>query len=157
MTTSDYQMIRDMERLNKWDRRFLELASLIGTWSRDPSTKVGVVIVMDDRVISTGYNGFPRSVADDEELLNDREAKYARTVHAEANAILNAGQRLEGAVLYTTLLPCSACASLIIQAGIAEIVYYTGYPERWRASFELGMELMLEAGMGVRGYERRDP
>lgn len=71
-----------------WDDRFLELATVISSWSKDPSTQVGAVIVDDDnRVISIGYNGFPKGIKDDHRLSN-RDLKYEMVVHAEANALL---------------------------------------------------------------------
>jgi dCMP deaminase len=74
--------------MNKWDKNFLELAKTVSTFSKDPSTQVGAVIVDDDkRVISIGYNGFPKGVRDDHRLDN-RELKYEMIVHAEANALL---------------------------------------------------------------------
>lgn len=107
----------------KWRKRFLALAEHVSTWSRDPSTKVGAVIVNDDRqVLSLGFNGFPRGVADKEERYNDRPIKYKLIVHAEANAILNATGPIHRYTLYTTKFPCSECTKLIIQAGISEIV-----------------------------------
>lgn len=138
----------------KWDRRFLRIAEEISLWSKDSSTQVGAVIVRDRRILSTGYNGFPRRVRDDPSLLDDRDAKYGRTVHAELNAILNARVSLEGATLYTTFQPCSACVLAIIQSDIREVVFYSGYPERWASSMILGMDLLLEAGLEARGYER---
>ena len=61
---------------SKWDLRFLELANHISSWSKDPSTKVGCIIVGADREIrSTGFNGFPRGIDDSEERLTDREEK----------------------------------------------------------------------------------
>ena len=85
-----------MPPLMKWDKRFLDLSQLISSWSKDPSTKVGAVVVDDDRrVISLGYNGFPRGVSDDERLDN-RESKYKIVTHAEANALLFASESLKG-------------------------------------------------------------
>ena len=79
-----------------WDKRFLELASVVGSWSKDPSTKVGAVIVNENKqIVSMGYNGFPRGVRDDYRLEN-RETKYNLIVHAEANAIIHAKESLEG-------------------------------------------------------------
>ena len=73
----------------KWDLRFLKLAEHISNWSKDPSTKVGCIIVGEDREIrSTGFNGFPRGIEDSEERLNDRTQKYPLICHAEENAIM---------------------------------------------------------------------
>ncbi len=150
-------MVSAVERVaeqEKWHRRFLRIADEVATWSKDPTTQVGAVVVRDRRILSTGYNGFPRGVRDRPDLLENREEKYSRTVHAELNAILNARVSLEGATLYTTLQPCNSCALAIIQAGLSEIVFYSGYPERWSSSISLGMDLLLEAGIEARGYER---
>lgn len=106
----------------KWHQRFLELAAHVAQWSKDPSTKVGAVIVRPDRTIaSVGYNGFPRGV---EDTYTTREDKLMRTVHAEANAILSAREPLHGYTLYVTPLhPCANCAALIIQSGIKYVHY----------------------------------
>lgn len=135
--------------MSDWDNRFLKLAQHIAQWSKDPSTKVGAVIVRPNRTIaSVGYNGFPRGVNDDERL-NDRPYKYAMTVHAEANAILSANERLDGCTLYVTpLSPCSSCASIIIQSGIKRVVAYMPHqPEHWADSFAIARTMLDEAGI----------
>ena len=105
----------------KWDLRFLDLAQHIAQWSKDPSTKVGAVIVRPDKTIcSVGYNGFPRGIEDTEERLNNRDLKYPCMVHAEMNAILNSKESLDGYILYisspTYFAPtCDRCAVHIIQ------------------------------------------
>jgi dCMP deaminase len=136
----------------KWDDRFMEVAKLVATWSQDPGTKVGCVIVDNRRIISTGYNGLPQGIADLSERLIDREWKLSVTVHAEVNAILNAGKhgaKTEGATIYTTFPPCSNCSSAIIQAGIKRVMCpsYLTSPERWRGNFFLGRSLLDEAGI----------
>ena len=107
-----------------WDKRFLELAKLVGSWSKDPSTQVGAVIVdKDKRIVSIGFNGFPKGVEDSEKRLVDREQKYDIIIHAEANALMFAGKSVEGCTLYTwPFQPCSRCAGLIIQSGIKRVV-----------------------------------
>lgn len=135
--------------MTDWDDRFLKLAAHIAQWSKDPSTKVGAVIVRPNRTIaSVGYNGFPRGVNDDERL-NDRPYKYAMTVHAEANAILSANERLDGCTLYVTpLSPCSSCASILIQSGIRRVVAYMPHqPEHWADSFAIARTMLDEAGI----------
>jgi dCMP deaminase len=135
--------------MTDWDERFLQLAQHIAQWSKDPSTKVGAVIVRPNRTIaSVGYNGFPRGVNDDERL-NDRPYKYAMTVHAEANAILSANERLDGCTLYVTpLSPCSSCASILIQSGIKRVVAYMPHqPEHWVDSFAIARTMLDEAGI----------
>lgn len=107
----------------KWDKRFLEMAELVATWSKDPSTKVGAVIVDGkNRVVGTGYNGPPRGVVD-EDLSEDRERRLMRTIHAEVNAILFSNKSdLSDATIYVTAPPCANCATLIIQKGIRHVV-----------------------------------
>lgn len=110
---------------NKWDKRFMDLAEHVAQWSYDPSTKVGAVIVnTEKKVVSLGYNGFPRKVDDAEIRYENREVKYGFVVHAELNAILNSNLAdCKGATLYVTLSPCRECAKAIIQSGIRRVVY----------------------------------
>jgi len=116
---------------DKWDKRFLDLAKHISEWSKDPSTKVGCIVVGEDREIrSTGFNGFPRGIEDKQERLEDREQKYPMICHAEENAILKvarSSQSCNGATLYLTLSPCIRCARLIVQAGIKRVIYRDQY------------------------------
>jgi dCMP deaminase len=140
----------------KWDHRFLDLATHIAGWSKDPSTKVGCVVVGEDREIrSTGFNGFPRGIADTDERLADRELKYPLICHAEENAIMHAariGMTLKGCIAYVTWPPCTRCARSLIQAGVVEVIYpkQLEIPERWRADFDLSTSLLIEAGLTVR-------
>lgn len=112
-----------------WDEYFMGVAILASMRSKDPSTQVGACIVDENnRILSTGYNGFPHGCSDDEypwEREGDTNAtKYPYVVHAELNAILNAGGRpLAGARIYVALFPCNECAKAIIQCGIREVVY----------------------------------
>lgn len=135
-----------------WSARFLALAQHVSAWSKDPSTKVGAVIVRPDRTIAAvGYNGFPRGTADSDELYADRPTKYVRTVHAEVNAILSAKEPLQGCSLFVfPLHPCASCAGIIIQSGIKHVVAYVGdEPERWAENFKHASELFAEAGVIV--------
>lgn len=138
-----------MELSTKWDIRFLELAKLVGSWSKDPSTKVGAVIVdQNNRIISTGYNGFPKNVEDTQERLVDREQKYDIIVHAEANALIFAKTPLEGCTIYTwPFQPCSKCAGLIIQSGIIRVVSVVHESTRWKKNFEIAKQLFAESGI----------
>ena len=141
------------EASEKWDRRFLDLANFIAGWSKDPSTKVGAVIVRPDRTVaSMGYNGFPRGVLDHEERYADREQKYAMVVHAENNALINSRESLEGYTLYVTPLPpCTQCAAAIIQRGIARVVVdqKKDVPENWMKQFEISNTMFQEAGVSI--------
>ena len=112
-----------------WDEYFMGVALLAAERSKDPSTQVGACIVDDqNRILSTGYNGFPHGCSDDEFPWNRDESlgetKYQFVVHAELNAILNArGKSLADSKLYVGLFPCNECAKAIIQAGVSEVVY----------------------------------
>ncbi len=140
----------------KWDSRFLELAKHISEWSKDPSTKVGCVVVGEDREIrSTGFNGFPRGIEDDPTRLGDRDQKYPLICHAEENAIMHAariGVSLKGNTAYVTWPPCSRCSRSLIQAGVKEVVYPldVDVPERWKEDFEISTGMLNEAGIRVR-------
>ena len=139
---------------SKWDNRFIDLAKQISTWSKDPSTKIGAVAVgSKGQILSQGYNGFPRGIADTEERYNDRPTKYKYVVHAEMNVIYNAtynGVSLDGATLYVYGLPvCSECAKGIIQVGIKRVVIYTDsdVPEIWNEMYNLSWSMFIESGV----------
>ena len=103
---------------------------------------------MDDRrrIISTGYNGFPRDVADTHERYHDRAIKYEMIVHGEINAIVFAQQDLTGATLYTwPFMPCSRCAAIVIQTGIDRVVAPHCDNPRWQDSFKLTQRMFEEA------------
>ena len=113
-----------------WDEYFMGVAMLAARRSKDPNTQVGACIVdSENRILSTGYNGFPYGCSDDEypwsrEGETASNTKYPFVVHAELNAILNAsGKSLAGARLYVGLFPCNECAKAIIQSGISEVIY----------------------------------
>lgn len=138
-----------------WDEFWMQQCQIVSLRSRDPSTKVGAHIVRPNQgLASFGYNGFPRGVHDLERRYADRELKYAMTVHAEVNAILNAGGIVEGCTLYVSpLFPCSTCAGIIIQAGISRVVY--AMPEArkdWEKSFDISRTMFAEARVKVEEF-----
>jgi dCMP deaminase len=143
----------------KWHVRFLRLAEEVSTWSKDPSTVVGCVLVKNRRVVSTGYNGFPKDLSDSFDRLIDREQKYEMTVHAEVNAVTTAalhGVSTENCTAYVTFSPCSRCAAVLINAGITS-VYVSGgsiIPDRWLENFILASKMLAEAGVH---YQVIDP
>ena len=138
---------------SKWDVRFMKMARLVSTWSKDPSTKCGAVIVKDKRVISVGFNGFPQYVEDNIAFYNDREEKYRRVIHAEVNAILFAKRELSGCTIYVyPMPPCSNCTSLIIQSGIEKIVTVKPTKDqlkRWGTNFETAQDMIIEAEIEI--------
>lgn len=153
----------------RWDRHFLRLALEHARMSKDPSTKVGAVIVGPDReILSAGFNGLPRGIADTAERLNDRETKLKLIVHGEMNAILAAarsGVRLKGCTLYVAATdssgkiwggpPCVRCTVETMQAGIEEIVSWPmrTAPERWHGDLVIARGLLEEAGIRYREIE----
>ena len=143
--------------LKKWDLRFLEMSELVSSWSKDPSTKVGSVIVDNDRrVISLGYNGFPKGVADNDRL-NDREEKYKFVVHAERNALLFANTDVKNCSIFTyPFMPCPICAGMIIQSGISRVVSFQSNNERWEKDFEISRKMFQEADIQLLEYEHTD-
>ncbi len=142
---------------DKWHHRFMELAFLVASWSKDPSTKTGAVVVGPDREIrATGYNGLVRGVDDNISERMERPTKYDFFEHAERNAIYNAcltGISLKGCVLYATHAPCTDCARAIIQAGIKmvitnKIIIDENSPKgTWRDKLEYSAQMFKEAGI----------
>lgn len=143
----------------KWDIRFLELAQLVSTWSKDDSTRVGAVIVDPaNRVVSVGYNGFARGVADTPDRLDDRDVKLKMVIHAEENAILFAQRNLVGCTLYTwPFMPCASCAGKVIQVGIRRVVSLVSDNPRWVQSFQLASQQFAEAGVIVEFLDSPSP
>ena len=140
----------------RWIEHFLKHTQLVGSMSKDPSTKVGAVIVRPNKTVAaTGYNGFPRGVRDNAALYADRPTKLLRTIHAELNAILSARQDLTGCTIFVSPLhPCAHCAAAIVQVGIKHVVAVTPEVTRdeWHASFEQAGQLFTEAGVSVTAY-----
>ena len=138
-----------------WDNYFMLIATACAAKSKDPSTKVGSIIVGPDRnVLTTGFNGFPRGVLDTEERLNDRKTKLALIAHAERNAMDQAarhGISLRGSTLYVTPIPpCAECAKSIIQSGIVRVVCPPIDPcHAWHDSTMLAFQMFEEAGIRV--------
>tara|TARA_Y100000296_G_scaffold83013_1_gene113081 strand:+ start:652 stop:1137 length:486 start_codon:yes stop_codon:yes gene_type:complete len=142
----------------KWDYRFLEMAELISTWSKDPSTQVGAVIVDDERrIVSLGYNGFPKNICDNKRL-DIREIKYKMIVHAECNALLFASMNpATDYTIYTyPFMPCPSCAGMIIQSGINRVVSYKTNTVRWAKDFEISREMLSESEVLLAEYTDED-
>ena len=111
--------------ISKWDERFLRMVDEVTSWSKDPTTKCGAIIVRPDRsIVSYGYNGFPSRIGDRPMRLNDRPLKNELVVHSEINALLFARENCEGYTMYTSTVPCykCGCAIYIIQAKIARVI-----------------------------------
>ena len=137
--------------ISKWDERFLALAQHIAGWSKDPSTKVGAVITdARHRVVSLGFNGFPRGIEDSQARLQDRETRVRMVVHAEENALLHARVPVDGCSIYVwPLPPCSSCMAKLIQAGVVRMV--APQPsEPHMANWSLGITKTLAREAGVK-------
>lgn len=143
--------------INKWYVRYLSLAREVATWSKDPSTQVGAVVVgSKGQILSQGYNGFPRGISDSNKRLNDRDVKLSLIVHAEMNAIYNAtysGVSLDGSTIFIHGLPaCSECAKGIIQVGIKRVVVSKQCIEarpHWNDSWNKSKAMFAEAGVAI--------
>ena len=141
--------------MSNWDKRFLEMARLVSTWSKDPSSQFGSVIVDNDkRIVSVGFNGFAKGFDDSEERLKDRQFKYRHVLHSEENCILNARQDIKGLTIYVTGVPCSLCMSRIAQSGLTKVVCYKpteDYLSRW--SVDEPLQVAKECGIIVEQLE----
>ena len=143
------------------DEYFMQMAKLAATRSTCLRRKVGAVIVKDNHVISTGYNGAPRGVSHCEDkgcmrtLLNvpsGTRHELCRGVHAEQNAVAQAayfGISVKGATIYTTTFPCSLCAKILINSGITDVVYEEGYMD------DLSKEILSESELNIRHFESK--
>jgi len=139
----------------EWDIRFLRLAREVSTWSKDPSTQTGAIIVRPNKsVASMGFNGFPQSMPDLAAHYENREEKLSRIVHCEMNALLFSKESVTGYTLYTwPFASCDRCAVHMLQAGIVRFVY-PELPEdkkgRWQASLERTLAYFRECRVATR-------
>ena len=139
-----------------WDERFLGLAQHVASWSKDPRTKVGAVLVNETKqVLSVGYNGFPRGVFDMPNRYEDRPTKLMYVAHAERNALDNCFTDTRGSTLYVTLPPCNECVKSIIQKGVKRIVSLTS-DARPQDNSDVAMQMLVEAGVQI-DFIRYDP
>lgn len=140
-----------------FDEWFMKQVYLIAEKSKDPSTKIGALLVKDNRIISTGYNGFPINVKDLPDRYNDREIKYKFIVHGEDNAVLSAarfGISTIGSTLYTQTIPCNDCTKSVIQGGVTNIVLHSNWPimnhSKWKESVEFSLKMLNEANIKIK-------
>lgn len=147
----------------KWDRRYLDVAKLVSSWSKDPSSQIGAVLVNDlGQIVGTGYNGFPRGVEDTDARYNDRPLKYQLVAHAEFNACIAAGHAARGATLYVypgwgSPCMCVDCTKIAIQSGVRRVVGMIREIDaeklaRWKESLALGQVMCDEAGIKTEVY-----
>jgi dCMP deaminase len=137
--------------MSKWAERFYQMAELVASWSKDPSTQVGAVIAKNNRIVSVGFNGYPHGISDSANI-DDREMKYLKTLHAEENAILFAKRDLDGCDIYVTHFPCPNCAAKIIQTGISTVhcpEQSQDFISRWGDKVKVSQDMFDQAGVNV--------
>lgn len=150
---------------NDWDSYFMTMAYLVSMKSKDPSTRVGSVIVgHDNEIIATGYNGLPRGILDLRERYYNKEFKHLTINHAEENAILHCariGVSAKGCKIYVPWVPCSRCTKSIIQAGLIEVIYDANFPgnivkkqsDEWKNSVEISRIMLEESKIKLRAFK----
>ncbi|RYF10814.1 MAG: dCMP deaminase family protein [Deltaproteobacteria bacterium] len=146
---------RLVPRRPEWDEYFMSFAKLAGRRASCLRRQVGAVIVKDNMVLTTGYNGAPRGLPHAAEVgcLRDRlgipsgqRHELCRGLHAEQNAIIQAARHgicIEGAVLYCTTHPCVICIKMILNAGLTRVYYLEGYPD------DISQQIIRESGFEV--------
>lgn len=151
--------------MDKWDKRFMKLAEEVSTWSScfRANRSVGAVIVLDKRILTTGYNGAPAGILtcrekclcmrDEANIISGQKQEYCYAVHAEQNAIIQGaklGVSLNGSTLYCTNQPCSICTRMIINSGIKKVIYKYPYPD------EFSIKLFNEANIELLQYTEEE-
>jgi dCMP deaminase len=143
---------------DKWDERYLKMAKLVASWSKDDA-KVGAVVVRNNRVVATGFNGFPSEVLDEKQRRENDDTKLQMTVHAEENALIVAGRSAEGATIYVHGKPvCPRCAGSIIQAGVLRVVAATpreNSESKWDKWGVISRSMFAESGVKFHGKSLR--
>ncbi|WP_025537364.1 dCMP deaminase family protein [Vibrio parahaemolyticus] len=137
--------------ISKWAKRFYQMAELVASWSKDPSTQVGAVITKQNRIVSVGFNGYPHGVSDSVDT-DERELKYLKTLHAEENAILFSKRDLDGCDIWVTHFPCPNCAAKIIQTGISRVhcpEQSEDFLSRWGDKIQVSQDMFDQAGVEV--------
>lgn len=136
---------------SKWTVRFYQMAKLVASWSKDPSTQVGAVITKGNRIVSVGFNGYPHGISDSAST-DDREMKLLKTLHAEENAILFAKQDLTHFDIWVTHFPCPNCAAKIIQTGMSRVYcpeQNEDFLSRWGEKIKISEQMFKQAGVEV--------
>ncbi|WP_064609174.1 dCMP deaminase family protein [Photobacterium sp. J15] len=137
--------------ISKWAVRFFQMAELVGSWSKDPSTQVGAVITQGNRIVSVGFNGYPHGISDSADI-DDRDMKLLKTLHAEENAILFSKRDLAGCDIWVTHFPCPNCAAKIIQTGISVVncpEQTEDFLSRWGDKIKVSQDMFTQAGVTI--------
>ena len=149
--------------MTNWDKKFMRMAYEVARWSKDESTKCGSVIVYDNAIVSSGYNGMCIGINDNVPERHERPMKYRFFEHSERNGIFLAakrGAKTEGCTIYIAtigndLFCCSDCARAIIQSGIKRIVIKQPdwENERWKEDCKIAKEMLDECDIKIDFYE----
>lgn len=152
------------EEIPSKDKRELFMRAVYenASFSKDPRTKIGAVLTLDDCFISSGFNGFPRKVRDFKSRYEHRETKYKFICHAEANAVFTAarlGRATLNTTLYTQGVPCQECCKALIQAGISKIIVHEQWPnltysEKWVEAVKISLQMMEEADIELEFFNK---
>jgi dCMP deaminase len=147
---------------NTWDTRFIRMAREVSSWSKDPSTQVGSIAVRNRKIIATGFNGFPKGVVDDDDLLLNRETKLKLMIHAEMNMVYNAvehGAKIEGSTVYIWGLPCcSECWKGLVQTGVSRVVMpnIEEHGAKWKEGCDFAKKHMKNTGINIKEYNMNE-
>lgn len=149
-------MVESKQRV--WDIRYLQLAQQVASWSKDPSTQVGCVLIDDyGRPLSFGFNGFAKGLEDTYDRWHNREVKYRFVLHAESNALLNSVGRVDGCTAYVTMPTCVHCLSQLKQAKVGRVVFIHPTDE-FNSRWDMGeiLEIADELNIPVTVYNTED-
>jgi len=153
---------RSRTRRPSWDEYFMDITEMVASRSTCLRRKVGAVLVLDNRILATGYNGSPSGlkhceevgcIRQEREIESGRDLHLCRGAHAEANLITQCakfGIRAEGSTLYVNTSPCSLCMKLLVNVGIKKIVYRELYQDK------LALEIAEEAGIEMKKFMGED-
>ncbi len=145
-----------------WDEYFMQLTKLVATRSTCLRRQVGALLGKEKNIMATGYNGAPTGIThcdvtgclrDQLQVPSGERHELCRGLHAEQNAIIQAarhGANIEGSTLYCTDSPCIICSKMLINAGITEVIFDRGYPDK------LSLEMLTEAGIRYRQYQKEE-
>ncbi len=143
-----------------WDDYFMKITADVAERATCVKRQVGAIIVKDNRILSTGYNGSPKGfrhcaevgcIRQEMGIPSGQRHELCRGLHAEQNAVIQAawhGVKIAGGTLYCTYQPCVICAKMMINAGIVKLVYSGGYPD------ELAMQMLGESSINVNKVDR---
>ncbi len=137
--------------MNKWDKRFFQMALNVQSWSKDPRCRVGSLLVSPDRrSVSWGYNGLPSKLDDGMLAHLSKEDKNRIMIHAEQNAIDNCPSKVRGWTMYVTMFPCAQCAGAIIQNGIKRVVTMAiKRDSTWVEDMDMALVMLETVGIEV--------